>query len=255
MSAFWPNDTPLSPIGNPSVSGIISGQMFDPNTPYIWTMVRRAFCSECDAVFSFALLMGYRSLGLGAAFSGVSRRSSRPCAKAFPRPHSSRPGPAPTASTPLATSSKTTVASGISVNISRMASSRQWTVRSARCVPSLLLSRFPETSPPFLTFVTFFRRATWWTLVRWSTSCPVMRVNSSRVLALGSGRGMPVGTGLDADERQPCRSAVSVRRILALGSGSRVPIGWTWSRQAASTTLFHKIVSLPKRALSKISVV
>lgn len=36
---YWPNVTPLPPIGNPSLKGIIAGQMFDPATPYIWTQV------------------------------------------------------------------------------------------------------------------------------------------------------------------------------------------------------------------------
>ena len=33
FSYYWPNITPLSPIGNPNVSGIIAGQIHDPATP------------------------------------------------------------------------------------------------------------------------------------------------------------------------------------------------------------------------------
>ena len=36
---YWPNVTPLPPIGNPDLKGIVAGQMFDPATPYIWTQV------------------------------------------------------------------------------------------------------------------------------------------------------------------------------------------------------------------------
>ena len=36
---YWPNSTPLPPIGNPHLKGIIAGQLFDPATPYIWTQV------------------------------------------------------------------------------------------------------------------------------------------------------------------------------------------------------------------------
>ena len=33
FSYYWPNITPLSPIGNHNVSGIIAGQIHDPATP------------------------------------------------------------------------------------------------------------------------------------------------------------------------------------------------------------------------------
>ena len=36
---YWPNSTPLPPIGNPNLKGIVAGQLFDPATPYIWTQV------------------------------------------------------------------------------------------------------------------------------------------------------------------------------------------------------------------------
>ena len=38
-SYYWPYSTPLAPNGHPEVKGIISGQMFDPFTPYEWTQV------------------------------------------------------------------------------------------------------------------------------------------------------------------------------------------------------------------------
>lgn len=37
---YWPEPTPLSPIGNSRLTGIIAGQIYDPATPYICTQVR-----------------------------------------------------------------------------------------------------------------------------------------------------------------------------------------------------------------------
>jgi hypothetical protein len=34
--------TPLPPIGNPNLKGIVAGQQYDPATPYIWTQVSTA---------------------------------------------------------------------------------------------------------------------------------------------------------------------------------------------------------------------
>ena len=68
-AAFWPNDTPLPPIGNPSVPGIISGQMFDPNTPYIWTMVRWSFALTADVIHIRFL---YSSRGVTLTWFGTA---------------------------------------------------------------------------------------------------------------------------------------------------------------------------------------
>lgn len=51
---YWPNSTPLPPIGNPNLKGIIAGQIFDPATPYIWTQVsvpRGSVAQTCSADF------------------------------------------------------------------------------------------------------------------------------------------------------------------------------------------------------------
>ncbi len=40
---YWPEATPLSPIGNSHLTGIIAGQVYDPATPYICTQVRYLF--------------------------------------------------------------------------------------------------------------------------------------------------------------------------------------------------------------------
>jgi hypothetical protein len=34
---YWPKNAPLSILNNPLVNGIITGQLYDPNTPYIWS--------------------------------------------------------------------------------------------------------------------------------------------------------------------------------------------------------------------------
>ena len=39
LNYYWPNSTPLAPNGNPELTGIISGQMYDVETPYVWTQV------------------------------------------------------------------------------------------------------------------------------------------------------------------------------------------------------------------------
>jgi len=38
---YWPNVTPLPPIGHSLLKGIVTGQLFDPATPYIWTQKMR----------------------------------------------------------------------------------------------------------------------------------------------------------------------------------------------------------------------
>ena len=38
---YWPSITPISPMGNPNQGGIISGQIYDPATPYIFTQRMR----------------------------------------------------------------------------------------------------------------------------------------------------------------------------------------------------------------------
>lgn len=43
---YWPKGVPLAPIGNPYLTGIIAGQLYDPNTPYVWTQnMRNSFKS------------------------------------------------------------------------------------------------------------------------------------------------------------------------------------------------------------------
>jgi len=43
---YWPKSVPLSPRGNPGINGIVSGQLFDSVTPYVWTQqMKQAFPS------------------------------------------------------------------------------------------------------------------------------------------------------------------------------------------------------------------
>lgn len=55
---FWPNITPLPPMGNPFLSGIIAGQLFDPATPYEHTQKMREH-------FKSATLLTSRSVNHG----------------------------------------------------------------------------------------------------------------------------------------------------------------------------------------------
>jgi len=52
---YWPNVTPLPPIGNPTLKGIVAGQLFDHATPYIWTQVPFA-CISCGGVCTVAFV-------------------------------------------------------------------------------------------------------------------------------------------------------------------------------------------------------
>ena len=41
---YWPMNTPLPPLGNAKLTGVIAGQLNDPWTPYSWTQeMRRNF--------------------------------------------------------------------------------------------------------------------------------------------------------------------------------------------------------------------
>jgi hypothetical protein len=57
---YWPNVSPVSPIGNAIKTGIIAGQIYDPATPYIWTQ-------EMRNNFKSASLLTSRSMNHGMA--------------------------------------------------------------------------------------------------------------------------------------------------------------------------------------------
>mmetsp|Transcript_29226 Transcript_29226/g.53426 ORF Transcript_29226/g.53426 Transcript_29226/m.53426 type:complete len:648 (+) Transcript_29226:162-2105(+) len=69
---YWPNITPLPPIGNPFLKGIIAGQLYDPATPYIWTQKMR------DQFKSTSLLTS-RSVNHGLSNTIESLSSDRRC--------------------------------------------------------------------------------------------------------------------------------------------------------------------------------
>lgn len=69
---FWPNVTPLPPIGHPQVKGIIAGQLFDPATPYIWTQKMRNN-------FKSATLLTSRSVNHGISSARESISGDRQC--------------------------------------------------------------------------------------------------------------------------------------------------------------------------------
>ncbi|EJK75644.1 hypothetical protein THAOC_02626 [Thalassiosira oceanica] len=68
---YWPNSTPLAPMGNPFVKGIIAGQLHDPWTPYQWTQDMRNN-------FKSATLLTSRSVnhGINAAIGSLSSDSA-----------------------------------------------------------------------------------------------------------------------------------------------------------------------------------
>lgn len=50
LGYFWPKSTPIASMGNPNVTGIVGGNIFDPNTPYIWTQKMASFFPNCRQV-------------------------------------------------------------------------------------------------------------------------------------------------------------------------------------------------------------
>lgn len=69
---YWPNVTPLPPIGNPTLKGIIAGQLFDPATPYIWTQKMREH-------FKSASLLTSRSVNHGISSAIESMAADKGC--------------------------------------------------------------------------------------------------------------------------------------------------------------------------------
>mmetsp|Transcript_17538 Transcript_17538/g.38236 ORF Transcript_17538/g.38236 Transcript_17538/m.38236 type:complete len:650 (+) Transcript_17538:164-2113(+) len=69
---YWPNITPLPPIGNPFLKGIIAGQLYDPATPYIWTQKMRD-------QFDSASLLTSRSVNHGLSSARESVSADRRC--------------------------------------------------------------------------------------------------------------------------------------------------------------------------------
>lgn len=69
---YWPNITPLPPVGHPLLKGIIAGQLFDPATPYIWTQKMR------DS-FKSATLLTSRSVNHGVEAARESMSGDRRC--------------------------------------------------------------------------------------------------------------------------------------------------------------------------------
>lgn len=55
---YWPKNIPIPVLGNPSIRGIIAGQLYDAMTPYIWA-------SEMRNGFKFTSMLTSQSLGHG----------------------------------------------------------------------------------------------------------------------------------------------------------------------------------------------
>jgi len=58
VNYYWPKNIPLPILGNPNVSGMISGQLYDPNTPYIQTSQMREHFPSTSALTSQAISHG-----------------------------------------------------------------------------------------------------------------------------------------------------------------------------------------------------
>lgn len=69
---YWPNITPLPPIGDPLLKGIIAGQLYDPATPYLWTQKMRD-------QFKSATLLTSRSVNHGLSSAKESLSADRSC--------------------------------------------------------------------------------------------------------------------------------------------------------------------------------
>lgn len=79
---YWPKNTPLPPIGNSLLSGVIAGQIYDPYTPYKWTLKMRER-------FPFTFLLSSQSVnhGLNSAADapGQNPEGSDPCLTNYQR--------------------------------------------------------------------------------------------------------------------------------------------------------------------------
>merc|ERR1712154_328562 len=69
---YWPNTTPLPPMGNSFLKGIVAGQLYDPATPYIWTQKMREH-------FKSATLLTSRSVNHGLEAARESLSGDRRC--------------------------------------------------------------------------------------------------------------------------------------------------------------------------------
>ena len=58
---YWPNSTPLPPMGNAVLNGIVTGQMYDPATPYIATQKMRQNFSQTHLLTSRSFNHGLRA--------------------------------------------------------------------------------------------------------------------------------------------------------------------------------------------------
>ena len=57
-SYYWPRSSPLPPRGNPFITGIVAGQLFDPNTPYKMTEEMRASFQSTHLLSSQSIYHG-----------------------------------------------------------------------------------------------------------------------------------------------------------------------------------------------------
>jgi hypothetical protein len=76
----WPKNVPLPILGNPLVTGIITGQLYDPATPYIWTSEMRdhfPFTSSLTSQSIFHSILKSSWLG----FTVVDTPAEGPCQK------------------------------------------------------------------------------------------------------------------------------------------------------------------------------
>jgi hypothetical protein len=77
---YWPKNVPLPILGNPLVNGIVTGQLYDPATPYIWTSQMREHFPYTSLLTSQSIFHGIEtSSKLG--FTDVETTAEGPCQK------------------------------------------------------------------------------------------------------------------------------------------------------------------------------
>mmetsp|Transcript_5265 Transcript_5265/g.8692 ORF Transcript_5265/g.8692 Transcript_5265/m.8692 type:complete len:205 (+) Transcript_5265:288-902(+) len=75
---YWPKSTPLSPIGNAELKGIVAGQVYDPATPYIGTQKMRQNFQNMHLLTSRSSMVLQRILRTMKDAKNMSITTSKP---------------------------------------------------------------------------------------------------------------------------------------------------------------------------------
>jgi hypothetical protein len=77
---YWPKNVPLPILGNPLVNGIVTGQLYDPATPYIWTSQMREHFPYTSLLTSQSIFHGIETSSK-IGFTDVETTAEGPCQK------------------------------------------------------------------------------------------------------------------------------------------------------------------------------